>query len=325
MLTSISVISQDIHFSHFHASPLHQNPSFAGVMNGKVRIIANYRNQWQNITAKYNTFGLSADFKVVSLKNRDFFAIGVAGYMDKAGDLNFTNYTANLSLAYTKSLSSHKNHAISFGIYGGILQYGFDITKANGFDSEPIGAGIPTNKFNYDIGAGIGGFFQVGQYSSIYGGFAAHHLNRPNMAIFTAQDKLPMKFTSTLGAIIANRGRHAFMPNAMFVLQGTQQETTTGAFYRFEVNQDWRSSNSYFYIGGWARWHVVPKAYSGIDAAIVSARYDVKGFQFTFSYDINVSKLAVASKGNGGPEVSIAYIYNKDGGRGSRVLFCPKF
>lgn len=322
---SIRTIAQDIHFSHIHSTPLHLNPSFAGVFNGDVRIIANYRNQWQNVTAKFNTFGVSADFKVVTMKNRDFLGIGVGAYMDVAGDLKFTNYTANVSLSYTKSLSRWKNHGISFGLYGGILNYSYDFTKARGFDTEPVFTYQKPNVLNYDVGAGLSGFGQIGKYSEIYAGFAIHHINRPNVSTYGAKEKLNMKYTALIGAEIANKTRHAALPTVMFSLQGKQQEITTGLFYRFEVNKFFKNMSNYLYVGAWARWHVVPKAYSGIDAVIFSARYDYQQWKFTFSYDLNVSTLNIASRGNGGPEISIMYIHQSNKKRGNKTLFCPRF
>ena len=318
-------VAQDIHFSQMHATPMHLNPSYAGVFNGDVRVIAIYKNQWQNVTAKFNTFGVSCDFKAASFNNRDFLGVSVAGYMDKAGDLRFTNYTANVGVAYTKSLSRWKNHGISLGIYGGVIDYGFDVTKAHAFDYEPSFNGIKPNKLTYDVGLGLSGFFQIGRFSSVYGGFGLYHLNMPNISMSGSDEKLYMRYNVSVGAELANKSRHAFLPSVLFSRQGRQMETSTGTFYRFEVNKFWKGQSNYLYIGAWARWYVAPQAYSGIDAIIFALRYDYQNWKFAFSYDVNVSKLATASHGNGGPEVSIIYTHQRQKKHGNKVLFCPHF
>ncbi len=44
-----------------------------------------------------------------------------------------------------------------------------------------------------------------------------------------------------------------------------------------------------------------------LDALILSARIDYKGFSAGLSYDINISKLTPASQTVGAPEVSLMY------------------
>ena len=44
LIMSNDMKSQDIHFSHIHASPTFLNPAYTGVHNGTIRVIMNYPN-----------------------------------------------------------------------------------------------------------------------------------------------------------------------------------------------------------------------------------------------------------------------------------------
>jgi hypothetical protein len=46
LLSGSKLTAQDVHFSQIQESPLWLNPANAGFMNGYLRAIANYRNQW---------------------------------------------------------------------------------------------------------------------------------------------------------------------------------------------------------------------------------------------------------------------------------------
>jgi len=91
-----SIKAQDIHFSHIHASPTFLNPAYTGVHNGTVRLIMNYKSQWNNI-GKYNTGAIATDFKVASFPNRDFFSMGLGVYFDNAGDLNYRTFMTTVA------------------------------------------------------------------------------------------------------------------------------------------------------------------------------------------------------------------------------------
>ena len=89
LLAVQSLSAQDIHLSHIHASPTILNPSLAGLFNGDIRSITNYRSQWESFTNGYRTMVTSADMKVARMGVYDFLGAGLQVYSDKAGDLDF--------------------------------------------------------------------------------------------------------------------------------------------------------------------------------------------------------------------------------------------
>ncbi len=56
--------AQDPSFSQFFSSPLNVNPALTGSINGKWRVISNYRTQWIGPSYPYQTGTISADSKI---------------------------------------------------------------------------------------------------------------------------------------------------------------------------------------------------------------------------------------------------------------------
>ena len=54
-LAAGSVYGQDPSFSQFFASPLNINPALTGTINGKWRIISNFRDEWVTPASPYTT------------------------------------------------------------------------------------------------------------------------------------------------------------------------------------------------------------------------------------------------------------------------------
>src|SRR5574339_905378 len=101
LLFSCSLLqAQDPEFSQYYAAPLHLNPAFAGTSVDH-RFIANYRNQWPNISQAFETYAFSYDY------NLDQYNSGL-GFMimaDKAGSANLKSTQLNFQYAYKLKLS----------------------------------------------------------------------------------------------------------------------------------------------------------------------------------------------------------------------------
>jgi type IX secretion system PorP/SprF family membrane protein len=90
-------IAQDLHFSQFNRTPLFLNPALSGAFEGQVRVMANFRNQWQAIPVPYNSISLSADYNLTFETSRDRFGFGAQVVSDRAGDGKFTTTMASFS------------------------------------------------------------------------------------------------------------------------------------------------------------------------------------------------------------------------------------
>ena len=100
---ALALKAQDVHFSHIHASPTIMNPAMTGLVDGDLRLVLNYRSQWNNFTTGYKTFAASADTKLIKIGKHDFIGAGLQVYKDVAGDLEFTTSYGGLSFSLLKS------------------------------------------------------------------------------------------------------------------------------------------------------------------------------------------------------------------------------
>ena len=136
------------------------------------------------------------------------------------------------------------------------------------------------------------------------GGAFADHLNKPRYTFIAGSDRQYMKFGGHYSAQIAlGANSNAWLvPCVLYMRQGPTQMINVGAGVKYELVQ--RSHYTGFHdektmtIGGMYRMG---------DAVSAYVRLDIGSFGGAFNYDINVSKLTVASKGMGALEFMLIY------------------
>ncbi len=313
--------SQDIHFSQYNSSPLALNPALAGMNTCDYRIYANFRTQWMTVSTgnTYRTFAGGADMSVGRItKYNSFAGLGISFFSDQAGDINFNSNRVDLSFAYHFMLNRKGTMQISAGIQGGFNHRSINASKAT-FDSQydPANGTVDPNGTRENFGrnrvlfgdAGIGLLYSAmtKKESNVYFGFALNHINQPRISFYpsgqnastTGNQRLNMKVTVHGGASIPVGARLSVMPNFLVWVQGPAYQFNLGCNFKTALGNDSKRSTTALHLG---------VQYRGLlDAVIVHARFDVKGFSAGLSYDINVSKLMVASKSIGAPEVSLMY------------------
>ncbi|MCB9257523.1 MAG: PorP/SprF family type IX secretion system membrane protein [Chitinophagales bacterium] len=326
--------TQDVHFSQIHASPIFLNPAMTGLFNQDLRFIANYKNQWINTGANFNTICLSADGRIASLGKMANLNIGFIAFSDAAGDLSYrqTNIQVPISvnLNFGKQRSSNK-HLLSLGIQNGLFHQNADLSKIVAFDSEPlIGSLFTTNKFQYDLSYGLVWNTIIQNKHSFYLGFSQSHLNSPqvNTSDLNQADYLHSKLLVHGGADIsfANE-KQAILPSWIITSQGPHREFLSGLYYRINLSSKVKNQvSNAIYFGAWARWYAIKSYNSGFDALITSLRYDHKNVSISASYDFTLSKLTLANRAQGGAELSLIYALeiNKKK-KTNKVVYCPKF
>ena len=153
---------QDIHFSQFSETPLLRNPALAGIFTGDLRFQAVYRNQWNSVTAPYQTGSLNGEFKMPVGNKDDFLTIGGQILYDRAGTIALSATHLLPVLNFHKSLSSERNMYLSAGFLGGIVQRKLDRSRIttnsqyNGSDYDPTlgnGETFPNNNYLYVDGS----------------------------------------------------------------------------------------------------------------------------------------------------------------------------
>ena len=320
VLFATAVNAQDIHFSQYNSSPLNLNPAFAGLNTCDYRAYANFRTQWLTVSAgnTYRTFAGGADMAIGKItKYNSFAGLGISFMSDQAGDINFNSNRVELSFAYHFMLNRKGTMQISAGLQGAFNHRSINPSKAS-FDSQydPATGTVDPNGTRENFGrtkvmfgdAGLGLIFSAlaKRGSNFYAGFSLNHVNQPKISFYpsgqdassTGNERLYMKLTIHGGAALPVGKRLSVMPNFLVLLQGPSFEFNVGCNFKTVLGNSTTSSTA-LHLGA---------QYRGVlDAVIINARVDVKGFSCGLSYDINVSKLLPASHSIGAPEIALMY------------------
>ncbi|MEI6767054.1 MAG: PorP/SprF family type IX secretion system membrane protein [Bacteroidota bacterium] len=318
------VSAQDIHFSMFNAAPLTLNPALAGAFNADHRIIGNYKSQWRSIANPYTTYALSYDAGLLKRAiNGGFLGVGLQLYNDRAADTKMGVFQANVSLAY--HLLLNRNNILTAGVQGGFaqrsisasaMQWGnqYDPHSDNGFNSS-LSSGETMNftHFNYgDFAAGVLYTYNSGSTTmssnnafKLNLGISMFHLNKPKQQFMDNEAQKLYRRVNIHGySLIGIRNTSlSLVPSLAVYFQGPSREIMMGSLFRFRLQDASHYTN---FIQETAL--SVGAHYRFSDAIVAEAMFEYKNFMLGVSYDVNVSKLSVASSGMGGLEVALRYI-----------------
>jgi type IX secretion system PorP/SprF family membrane protein len=323
-LLTVSGKAQDIHFSQFFEAPLYRNPALAGVVNGDFRIQTVYRSQWNSITDAYKTTSLNAEYKL-QVAGDDFLTIGAQLFQDKAGSTNLTTVHFLPAINYHKSLSEEKNMYLSLGFMGGYVRRSIDRSQMltnSTYDGHGDGESehlLP--QYNYlDGSTGISLNTQLNENpeNNLVLGIAYHHFTRPKSSFFNDQAvRIQPKIVFSADAKIALNDLVTTTVYNDFVKQGTYSEAISGLLMGYKVGPYTDDPDAVLRAGAFYRWG---------DALIPVVQIDFRPFSFSLSYDVNLSRLATASYGRGGFELSVTYAsFLKKENSSSNAVRCPHF
>lgn len=328
--------AQDIHFSQIHASPTFLNPGMTGLFNGDYRVGLNYRQQWRSATANYRTLAASADGRILDLGQTGMLTLGLNVFADRAGDLDFTTSSALLTIGAARRLNDRGDHLISVAIQAGVLHQFVDYSALDVFDVEPVQLNGTGSAAAPDVSVGVAWTKRVGREHRLYGGGALFHLAEPDLAMVGQvsgyRETLARRGVVHGGGEFRLDDRFRLLPSFIYLEQSPHREITIGSFLRYDYERGGkpRPEDGALYLGTWFRWFYRPDINSGSDALVLAARWDKNRVSYGFSYDVNVSTLTRASRGFGGPELSILYTGERAGSgdrsrRARHKVDCPKF
>ncbi len=319
VLIHVQLNAQDIHLLQYNASPQNLNPAQAGMFNGDWRFVGNYRNQWSAIPVPYHTYSISTDTRLDKLmpKYSDKFTKGTPGVgllvnSDKSGDSKLKTTQVFLSLSYIKNLSDDSTQFLSFAVQPGFTNKNYN-TDALTFDSQYDGtkynSGLSTGEnltgtsiFYFDIGGGVAYTWQKSARKKLNIGLSSFHLNSPKQSFYKEKGiKLDIKTNISAIAEFPVSAKIGILPTFLYQRQGKYGETLLGAFGKYYLPS----------IDGMMTAVSAGLFYRAKDAFVVAANMDYKNFNVGVSYDINTSKLAVATNNRGAFELSIIYIFKR--------------
>ena len=317
--------AQDIHFSQYYFSPLAVNPANTGNFSGNYRFSTNYKNQWKSISDPYKSSLASFDMPLAKRK----LGLGISFFSDKAGKSMMGLTLGNLSVAYNLKVNDNNN------VLAG-LQYGFGQrsikTENLKWDSQYNGSvydpAIPSgetqlsqSKAYMDVSAGMLWNYtaKVSKFKSSTG-LAMFHANKPNVSFYSNNDRLDYKIVVHNSSQIKLPDKPAYiLPQFLFLKQGPHSEVDIGCQYKYifsPIKSIFRSQNRIdigakiedkaesrnslaLFAGGQLRLK---------DAFVVMFGFELKkSLLISFAYDVNVSKLRVASSSKGGMELALTY------------------
>jgi len=333
---TLGAYAQDMHFTQYFASPLTLNPAQTGLIQNDWRASANIRQQWASVSDNpYNSGALAFDMPILKgkLPEGDAMGIGVFGLYDKAGAGGFQNTTLGISLAYHKAFGIDKQHTLSFGVQGSLVQKSVDFDKlifSDQFDpTSPNGylKGASQEKFanadvSYpDFNAGIMYSGKVAEKGTLYAGFAYYHLTRPEERFISTGDalKINSRFSYHLGGSFEMNPNTILYVSGMLQNQGPATEALIGGAVGWIMNpeHDEYTQNTVFYLGAWYRFSDAISPYIG---------FEFSKMKIGISYDVTLSSASNMTKGKGAVELSLIYngVFKSNPTR-TYNFACPKF
>ncbi|ABG59858.1 hypothetical protein CHU_2605 [Cytophaga hutchinsonii ATCC 33406] len=296
-------IAQDIHLTQYYTSNLSLNPAYTGNFDGDLKVVANSRSQWSQISPSMKTNMISVEKKF--LKRPDEFGLGLILINDQVSSYFLHTNKIYISGSYQKN---YKGHLLRFGVQSGIVMRNIN-TNDQTFPSQwdyQLGAYDPTansnegsvkNSWNYiNVNAGVGWAHLFGKVK-LSAGYALFNATRPTEGYGNANKSIPF--------------RHVFNANAVYYLS-TKMTVTPHLFY---MNS---ASATDFMLGVNANRKLTENlgilfgaGYRGSttnsDAAIGVLGFTYNRIAFGLSGDFNVSSLSKDARNKTAWEISISY------------------
>ncbi|MDD4150710.1 MAG: PorP/SprF family type IX secretion system membrane protein, partial [Bacteroidales bacterium] len=311
LLAGFVVHAQDLHFSQFFSTPLYTNPANTGNFEGDLRFVLNNKNQWMSFTNAYRTIAGTADVAFDNLFiEKSKAGLGLIINNDVAGDGKLGTNQFYLSTAYSIPITKNDNLRFGAGFYGGFVLHGINFNSfnfGNQYSGEQYDQNLPTGENWYDsrisyfdCGAGLNVQYSKDRISKAYIGLAASHINTPAKSFVENSDRfLPVKWVINAGLEYRTQDYFFVEPLFLAMFQQNYSEYNIGVLARLDYNPTNLQS---IYFGVIARTS---------DAGIVCFGLKYRDVKFMINYDINLSNLSTISKGKGGVELSLIYIFIK--------------
>lgn len=312
--------AQDPQFSQFYAAPLYINPGFTGA-SGYTRFGINYRNQWPNLEASFNTFSFYADHYLPNVNS----GIGMIITSDKEGvaGLNSTN----IGLSYAYQLKITDNLIFSPGV-----QFNYFMRSANWADlvfadqidpitgiitgptGDPVIINTTGDQVNF-LDISVGGVFYT---RTLFLGAALQHITEPNQSfIDDGESILPQRLTVHGGLKIKigegplrkdltySRAERSITPVFQYKKQGQFSQVDLGAYIHLEP------------VNFGLQYRGIPfspfeatdgTTFPNNEALVFILGVTTNSFNIGYSYDYTLSELGPSS--GGAHEFSMTYFLN---------------
>lgn len=317
--------AQDIHYSQFQNAPFNLSPGLAGIFPGDIRLMANYKSQWGSIPADFKTGTIAADFKIRNENyQQGFFSTGLVLNWDEVALTRLTNVSALVPISYTQRITDRFFATIGFGAsfhqrrftLNGISfdsQYIDGVYDPNNPNNEPID-GLKTEYIDFSMGFNLrvqslaNNNLASDPYSNrskLDIGFGIFNLTQPNQSFFeNGDDPLPIRLSPyAIGTVMINQ-KLDLVGRIGSQIQDEYLEAIGGLGIKYHF-PDISGKECALLLGINLRFQDFSDAYYPMIG------FNYRNLEVGFSYDLNISRLRVATNGNGGPEFSLRYIFER--------------
>ncbi len=306
--------AQDPHFTQFYAAPLYLNPAMAGA-SGCPKLSVNYRKQYPNLSADFNTMAFSYDQHIDALHG----GVGVMVHRDNAG--RGTLGITEVSGVYSYQLVINRKYSLLAGFMGTYRQRSLDgskLTFPDQIDAQYgfiLGTNEDPNLLGYNVNNQADFSTGVILFSEdLYFGGAVNHITEPDEA-FLASGKLPRKITIHAGSVIEiSQGKligqqKTISPNILYQKQADFEQLNFGVALNYKV------------LSGGLWWR---QNFNNPDALNLIVGLNLPSMKIGYSYDITISSLGASTGGS--HEISLTYQFPcSPGPKVFKTINCPTF
>ena len=318
-----NIHSQDIHWSQYIQNPIFLNPGLTGNFDGNYRFVGNGRWQWKAVTTPYQTVSISADARGLGLSN---LGVGVLFFYDVTGDSRLSTLEFMLSGAYNLNLSKDSVHRIMPGIQFGINHRAIDYenlkfdAQYNGIIFDPgmsNGENFQTaKKTNFNLNLGFVYTWEVHDRKRLNAGVSVHNITKPDQSFFKVkQIRREVRTTIFADGQFEVADKWDVLPSFFLNFQGKYKEIIFGSWVRYIFRQE-RGTYMGIFGGIW---------YRTLDAGSLGIGFEYNSLWAGLTYDLNFSKLTVASNVRGGIEFSVRYILKYHKPKNVIHRICPEY
>ncbi len=303
--------AQDAQLSQYDAAAIMLNPALTGMYeNSDFRVSSNLRSQWTSLASNF----LTAAFAVDMSKDRRY---GFGAYLNNYNMAEVMNtFQAGVTGAYNVSGPKAK-HTLSAGINLGMIYKKVNDSKLiwdAQYDRDHFNGDLPTGE-NFrkagrmmpELGMGVA-YRSTDRNRMInpFGNFSLFHVTMPDESIFREEkSKLPIRWSVNGGAYITVAEGVDIIPQALYMLQGADQQVQAGVMGKVDL-----MNGVYSVVAG--------GSYRLNDAVIAQVGIKHGNNMYRFSYDVNVSPLKAYTNNRGAFEFSVVY-YGTISGRSRRM------
>jgi type IX secretion system PorP/SprF family membrane protein len=297
--------SQDVHLTQYYTSNISLNPAYTGNYFGDLRLVANYRSQWGQVSTPIKTNFFSIEKRLLK-RFPDEIGVGALFVNDAVSSYNLHTNKIIFSGSYQRE---YNKNVIRVGLQMGFVFRSINLGPQQTFPDQwnypqgkydpnlPNGeTNIQNTRFygNTSIGAAWTRRFGKAKVSA---GYAMFNLNRPRDGFVAASKGLPFRHVFNTSVVYSLSAKTNLIPHVLYMRTARATDFIGGTNVTYMMKE-----NVGVLFGAGYRGSTLNS-----DAVIATTGLIYNRLQFGLSWDFTVSKLNQYAKSKSAWEVMITY------------------